>query len=78
MITVHFEDHGQDFLEWDIENGEVIACRPFQEWLWKGVHVLNDTFHPGDIVHIITKGNQPNTVKYPIESVEDQDGNVID
>jgi len=21
MITVHFEDHGQDFLEWDIQDG---------------------------------------------------------
>jgi len=28
MITVYLEDHGQDFLEWDIEKGTVVACRP--------------------------------------------------
>ena len=30
MIRVTFEDQGQDFLEWDIEDGVVVDCRPFQ------------------------------------------------
>lgn len=38
FTTVHFEDHGQDFLEWDIDDatGAVFGCRPFQHDLWVG------------------------------------------
>lgn len=33
--TVHFEDHGQDFDEWDLDaTGRVVACRPSQGWMW--------------------------------------------
>ena len=36
--TIHFEDHGQDFLEWDVDaNGTVIDCRPFQAAVWVGM-----------------------------------------
>ena len=41
MITVYLVDGGQDFLEWDIEDGEVTGCRPFQGWLWIGTKVHN-------------------------------------
>ncbi len=59
MITVEFEDKGQDFLEWDIENGEVVGCRPFQEALWKGTKVHNYKFGPGVILDItLTNGIQ--------------------
>ena len=27
IITVFLEDQGQDFLEWDIKDGVVVACR---------------------------------------------------
>lgn len=41
--TVHFEDHGQDFLEWDIDaKGVVVACRPCQEFVWKGAVLINN------------------------------------
>ena len=38
MIKIELEDKGQDFLEWDISeyDGKIIACRPFQGWLWNG------------------------------------------
>lgn len=44
ITTVHFEDHGQDFLEWDVdENGTVTDCRPFQASTWVGTtHVQVD------------------------------------
>ncbi len=39
--TIYFEDDGQDFLEWDLDaHGVVIACRPLQEWAWKGGRVV--------------------------------------
>ena len=64
MLTVHFEDEGQDFLEWDIENGEVVACRPFQDWLWKGTKVHNTEIRPGDKL-TITPRNWPGEVFSP-------------
>lgn len=69
MKTVFFEDHGQDFLEWDIEKGEVIACRPFQEWLWKGVKVHNRTIRPGDRLEITGPDGVRRTISHPVESV---------
>lgn len=42
MVTITFEDHGQDFLEWDLDTaGKVIECRPFQAGIWCGRHVVN-------------------------------------
>ncbi len=42
METITFEDRGQDFLEWDIdENGVVVDVRPFQAGIWKGKLVSN-------------------------------------
>lgn len=42
MKTITFEDQGQDFLEWDIDDkGVVVGCRPFQGSIWCGLRVLN-------------------------------------
>jgi len=49
MRTLVFEDNGQDFLEWDIDDkGVVVASRPFQNSVWKGT-----------IVTRIRKGRHP-------------------
>jgi len=72
MITVHLEDHGQDFLEWDIKDGVVIDCRPFQGWLWNGTKVLNTEIRPGDILDIIPPSGGQTTLNYPVEKVVDK------
>jgi hypothetical protein len=37
IFTVFFEDNGQDFLEWDInDDGVVLESRPFQSDIWRG------------------------------------------
>ncbi len=69
MQTVYFVDGGQDFLEWDIEDGKVVACRPFQEWLWKGTQVHNADIQPGDILEITTPRGDRTTLNYPVERV---------
>jgi len=69
MLTVYFEDHGQDFLEWDIEDGKVVGCRPFQEWLWKGTLVHNTSIQPGDFLEISDKDGIRRTVNYAVEKV---------
>ena len=72
MITVYLEDHGQDFLEWDIENGVVVSCRPFQGWLWNGTKVHNTDIQPGDILEITSVTGRRTRLNYPIERVIDK------
>jgi hypothetical protein len=69
MLTVYFEDHGQDFLEWDIEDGKVVGCRPFQGWLWEGRRVYNTSIQPGDFLNISCKDGRRLTINYAVEKV---------
>ena len=40
MKTIFFEDQGQDFLEWDLnDENEVIDSRPYQRRIWTGFKV---------------------------------------
>lgn len=72
MLTVSLEDHGQDFLHWDIENGVVVGCRPFQEWLWKGTKVHNNNIQPGDILEITPPNGKRVPLNYPVKSVREK------
>ena len=69
-ITVYLEDHGQDFLEWDIEDGVVVGCRPFHWWMWKGTKVHNTDIRPGDVLVITAPGSERRTtLKHRVERV---------
>jgi len=46
-VTVVLEDHGQDFLEFDIRDGRIVETRPFQGDIWNGSRVLNRTLATG-------------------------------
>lgn len=70
MITVHFVDDGQDFLEWDLDDdGKVIDCRPFQGWVWIGTIVRNKDIKPGDHLNIITRSGDHRTLFHAVEKV---------
>lgn len=72
-MTIHFADHGQDFLEWDLDaNGIVVACRPFQEQAWKGYKVFEpEKLEPGHPVRCLpTSGEGTAVIKYPVERME--------
>lgn len=68
--TIHFEDHGQDFLEWDVDaHGVVTAARPFQSSVWSGSVLINDA-QPGGIVAYLSKHTgQRHTIRYPVAKV---------
>lgn len=54
--TITFEDRGQDFLEWDLdENNVVVVCRPFQGWVWIGNTVVNKVLKVGGKVRFKSK-----------------------
>lgn len=74
--TIIFEDHQQDFLEWDIDvDGMVVTCRPFQGWVWEGRKVVNPDVQPGEHVMILLGEldylgiNEPTPMKYPVAAV---------
>ena len=69
MLKVTFKDEGQDFLEWDIEDGRVVACRPYQEWLWKGTKVTTRKIRPGVRLGIIDSEGVRRKLVHPVESV---------
>ena len=66
QYTIAFEDHGQDFLEWDVKDGVVVACRPFQEWAWKGTKVDMRRAQEGQLLPIIATSGQTKVIKYPV------------
>ncbi|NYT80917.1 hypothetical protein H0A70_05335 [Alcaligenaceae bacterium] len=67
-ITVRFEDRGQDFLEFDIENGKIIAARPFQHDIWAGREVVSTGIAAGDYLVIRTAAGQ-RTIIHPVAEV---------
>ena len=70
MITVVFEDDGQDFLEWDInDKGEVVDCRPFQGDIWIGTIVHNQDIKPGDHLDITTPEGIDRQLFHAVEKV---------
>jgi len=71
MITVFFEDDGQDFLEWDLDDkGKVVACRPFQGWVWIGTQVHNKDIKPGDHLDITTTHGIRTRLIHAVEKVQ--------
>ena len=70
LITVIFEDHGQDFLDWDIEDGVVVDCRPFQLWFWKGTKVHSTNIQRGLFLDITTRSGERTRLRYPVKKVK--------
>lgn len=77
VIRVHFEDEGQDFLQWDIKDlgeglGVVVGCSPFQGSVWIDQYILNvDELREGVWVKYSKGPTYPvYTIKYRIEKVE--------
>jgi hypothetical protein len=68
--SVEFQDQGQDFITWDIEEstGEVFKVHPFQEWLWCGVIVNLEELVVGETL-TYTRDEARRSIRYPIKSI---------
>ena len=64
-----FEDHGQDFLEWEVIDGVVIDSRPFQGGVWKGTKIDMTKAAEGQLMPIITKRGERRVIMYPVVSM---------
>ena len=70
--TIHFEDHAQDFLEWDLSSDDmVVDCRPFQRSVWVGCKVVNADVEVGERVHYLAPGSgRVHVIAYPVEAID--------
>lgn len=72
MKTIHFEDHGQDFLTWEVDqDGFVTDAQPFQSTIWGGCKVINmKELKPGGPVKFQSRHDGRNyTLLYPVEKL---------
>lgn len=65
--TVELEDHGQDFLEFDIKGGVIVDTRPFQGFVWDGRKVLNTKIGVGDYIDL---SGLVGVIRYPVIDVK--------
>lgn len=72
---IHFEDQGQDFLWWDInELDEVIDCGPFQASVWVGCQLIIDNeggLLEGDRPFFMNQDGDMLQLNYAIEQIEE-------
>jgi len=73
-----FEDHGQDFLRWELDaKGTVIGCEPFQASIWCG-NVVTDhgKLVVGETLRYKSPGDASSTdsIRYPLVRIERKGG----
>lgn len=68
-MTVELEDYGQDFLEFDIKGGRIVATRPFQGWVWNGRCVDNESLAQGDLINFDGGSSEAMQLRYPVLEV---------
>lgn len=69
--TIEFEDQGQDFLRWHVEEktGKAFDCEPCQKFMWVGVTVALEKLKIGGKVLFTRDLVTAKTIKYPIKSI---------
>ncbi|MGB0212955.1 hypothetical protein [Algiphilus sp.] len=74
---VRLQDHGQDFLEWSLDDrGNVVDCGPFQGWHWCRYRVINplDNLRSGHVLWLVPRDEpmaEARTLNYPVAEVRE-------
>lgn len=69
---VYFEDHGQDFLEFHInEEGYILDSRPCQRNIWAGHFTIPQTAKVGGKLAIYLDRKGESSINYPIKRIEE-------
>ena len=72
-MHITFEDHGQDFLTWQLDNnGIVVDCLPFQALQWCGIEVAEPkALKVGECLRFRCRGDGVwCSIRYPVASIE--------
>jgi hypothetical protein len=76
MKKIHFEDCGQDFLWWIIDDeGNVVDCGPFQASVWVGSTVYMDELEVGEPPMFNSRFGDDQLLNYSVTKIEDYNGN---
>lgn len=74
VTRIYFEDHGQDFLWWDIDSlGAVVDCGPFQASVWVGSCLDLPIPEVGERPYFETKYGDYLELNYAIEKIEERE-----
>ena len=65
-LRIHVHDAGQDCIHYDIANGQVVNCGPFQQGTWIGKGVVNKQFTVGGQIHF----DNGFSCRHPIARIE--------
>lgn len=69
VCTLHLEDHGQDYLEWDLDaQHRVVGCRPLQAFVWRGKQLARVP-QPGDRPELVKPDGSSTWLHYPVSKV---------
>lgn len=69
VCTLHLEDHGQDFLEWDLDaQHQVVGCRPHQAFVWRGRQLARVPM-PGERCELVKPDGSSTWLHYPVAKV---------
>ena len=81
VFQIDFEDHGQDFLSWFVQNRMVIGCSPFQARTWCGNRIAKMPLVGQQVRFLSRHLHKYLDLKYPVVSVqqlnEDQAAEII-
>lgn len=70
VFKIEFEDHGQDFTHWYVQNRIVIDCTPFQWRIWCGNRIAKMPL-AGQLVRFLSRHEGKYLdLKYPVVAVE--------
>lgn len=73
MRRIYFEDDGQDFLWWDLDDeNNVVDCGPFQAWLWVGSWCVDSSITVGSNIQFLDKHKRQRTLVHRIEKIEEK------
>lgn len=70
--VVEFEDHGQDFLHWWIDDRGEVLHSDLQSSVWNGSMVDLDSLVVGAELVIINRWGERATVNYPVAGLEEE------
>ena len=68
-VKLYFENNGQDYLQWTVQNGVVIKSLPDTSKRWFGVKVDENAVYLGNNITVIDHQNDVVVIPHKIEDI---------
>lgn len=70
VFRIDFEDNGQDFLTWYVQNRVIIDCGPYQRRVWCGHRIAKLPAVGEQVRYLSRQVGKFVDIKYPVVAVE--------